>query len=232
MRLVHAMFVVGALVAPASAHVSISSGPAAANKSQLITFSVGHGCEDANGKALDTIKVRVAIPAGVTSVRAVWSEFGKPSVVKSGDTVTHVEWTKPVTDLLAGDEAYYELEIRARIPDAPFTKLKFDVQQTCQDSTTQQQVVVNWDQPEGSTTGEPAAFLRVVPAWTRGWNKVTVPQALTTDDLPVYLGDTQIVWSGTSAYTPNQHTAAQISSTPGVTPLTSIAAGTEIWVKY
>jgi uncharacterized protein YcnI len=222
-----------AIPAIAHAHVSISSGPAAANKSQIITLAVGHGCEDANGKHLDTIKVRVAIPAGVTSIRALRSDFGKPALVKSGDTVTHVEWTKPVSELLDGDDGYYELKIRARVPDMPFAKLKFDVEQTCQDSTTQAQVVVNWDQPEGSTTGEPAPLLTVVPARTSGWNKITVPRALAQDELPIYLGDAQIVWRGTEAYSSNQHTAAMITSTQGVTALSGgLAAGDEIWVRY
>jgi periplasmic copper chaperone A len=221
------------LAATASAHVSISSGPAAANKSQVISFGVGHGCEDAAQKHLDTIKIRVTIPAGVTGVRAIFSDFGKPTVVKSGTTVTHVEWTKPTADLLDGDDAYYDLKIRARVPDAPFTKLKFDVEQTCQDSTTGAQVVVNWNAAEGAT-GEPAPQLVVVPARSAaGWTEVTVPRALTQDEVPTYLGDAQIVWRGTSAYSSNAATAAMITATPGVTALSGgLAIGDKLWVRY
>lgn len=231
--IIHSFLVLGALASAAEAHVSISSGPAAANKSQLITFAVGHGCQDAALKKLDTIKVRVSIPAGVTSVRALFSDFGKPTVITSGTVITAVEWTKPAADLLDGDDAYYELKIRARVPDAPFTKLKFDVQQTCEDSTSHTQVIVDWNAPEGATTGEPAPYLTVVPAHSVGWNKVTVPRALTQDEVPTYLGDALIMWRGTAAYSSNSNTAAMIAATQGVTALgAGLQANDEIWVKY
>lgn len=228
-----AFLVLGTLAGVAEAHVSISSGPAAANKSQQITFGVGHGCKDAAMKPLDTVKVRITIPEGVTSVRALFSDFGRPTLIKSGTTVTHVEWTKPAGDLLDGDDGFYELKIRARVPDAPFTKLTFAVEQTCEDATTHAQIVVPWDQPEGSTTGQPAPQLTVVPARTAGWNKFTVPRALAQDELPTYLGDAQIVWRGNSAYSSNAHSAALIGTTPGVTALADgLQANDEIWVKY
>lgn len=225
--------VLAALAGAAHAHVSISSGPAQANKSQIITFGVGHGCEDASGEHLDTIKVRVTIPAGVTSVRALRSDFGKPTLVKSGDTVTHVEWSKPVSELLDDDEGYYELKIRARVPDAAFTRLKFSVEQTCQDSTTNAQVITSWSADDGASTGEPAPYLTIVPARTPGWNRITVASALAQDQIPTYLGDAAIVWRGTEAYSANAQTAALITTTPGVTALTGgLAAGDELWVKY
>jgi periplasmic copper chaperone A len=217
----------------AEAHVSISSGPAAANKSQIITFSVGHGCTDAALKKLDTVKIRVAIPAGVTSVRPLFSDFGRPTLIKNGATLTHVEWTKAAGDLLDGDEAYYEIKLRANVPNAPFTKLQFNVDQTCEDSTTHAQVVVSWDQPETSTTGEPAPLLSVVPARTSGWNKFVAPRALTQDEVATYLGDALIVWRGTAAYSSNAATAALITNTPSVTALTAgLQANDEIWVRY
>ena len=231
--IIRSFLILGALASVAEAHVSISSGPAAAAKSQIITFAVGHGCEDAAAKHLDTIKVRVTIPTGVTSIRALFSDFGKPTLIKSGAVVTAVEWTKPVADLLDGDDSYYELKIRARVPDAPFSKLKFSVQQTCEDSTTHSQVVVDWNADEGSTVGEPAPYLTVVPARSTGWNKFTVPRALTQEEVPTYLGDALIAWRGTAAYSPNPNTAALITTTPGVTALEGgLQAGDEIWVKY
>lgn len=224
----------GALAGVAEAHVSISSGPAPAGKSQFITFSVGHGCTDAASKKLDTVKIRVAIPAGVTGVRPLFSGFGKPTVTRGSDNaVTAVEWTKAPGDLLDGDDAYYEIKLRATVPNAPFSKLEFSVDQTCEDSTTHQQIVVHWNAPEGSTTGEPAAMLSVVPAHTTGWNKLTVPRALTQDEVAAFLGDAQIVWRGAEAYSSNQQTAAQIAATPGVTALSGgLKAGDEIWVRY
>ncbi len=69
MRLAIALFCVAASATLANAHVSLLSGPAQANKSQKITFGVGHGC---NGD--DTYTVRVQIPAGVVSVRTETSD--------------------------------------------------------------------------------------------------------------------------------------------------------------
>src|SRR5688500_10917900 len=82
----------GGGVAPA--HPSITSGPATASKSNMIAFGVSHGCE-----GVDTFRVRVVIPAGVTSVRALRSDFGKPSLEKTGDVVTAVVWEKLVDDV-------------------------------------------------------------------------------------------------------------------------------------
>lgn len=220
----------------ALAHVSLASGPAQANKTSKITFGIGHGCE--TGTAHDTYKVRVDIPAGVTSVRALTSDFGKATVIKTGGVVTAVEWTRTdVNDLLEEDTNYYELTIRARIPDAPFTQLQFNVTQTCREPGTAGATgePVLWDQPAGSTTGNPAPILTVVPARTAatGWNKFTVPVAVPNNKLATYLGDALIVWKGSSAFSSNSNTAAQITNTQGVTALTAdLAAGDEIWVRY
>ncbi|MDQ3366694.1 MAG: DUF1775 domain-containing protein [Myxococcota bacterium] len=226
------------MLAPAvtHAHVSISSGPAAANKSgQLITFSVGHGCTDAAMTHLDTIKVRVAIPAGVTSVRPLRSDFGTPTVIRTGATITHVEWTKPVAELLEGDDAYYQLTIRAKVDNLPFSRLQFAVEQTCQNKTTNAQTVVLWDQPPGTMTGSPAALLTVIPQRVPGWNAITIPAGTTVPaaELGTYFGDAAIVWRGSSAYSANAVTAGMIAATPGVTPLAAdLVAGDELYVKY
>jgi uncharacterized protein YcnI len=226
------LWIVCALAGVAQAHISITSGPATANKSQIITFGVGHGCTDANNKKLDTVKIKVVIPDGVTGVRAFRSDFGKPALTKSGAIVTAVEWTKPASELLDGDDGYYEIKIRAAVPNTPFAKLKFVVEQTCEDSTTHARIVSNWDADEGSTTGEPAPQLVVVPAHSTGWTKITVPRALTAEDIATYLGDATIVWKGSAAYSSNANTATMITATPGVTVLDGAAANDELWVKY
>ena len=222
------------LVIPAiaSAHVSLSSGPAQANKSQIISFGVGHGCTDTNGKHLDTVKVTVTIPAGVTSARGIRSDFGNPTYTKSGANITAITWTKPPGDLLEADDSYYEIKLRAKVPDAPFTKLQWNIIQVCEDSTTHAQITVPWDQPEGSTTGEPAAIQMVVPARTTGWNKFTMGRALTIEEVATFLGDALIVWRGNAAYSSNPNTMAQIGATSGVTALDAVSANDEIWVRY
>lgn len=223
MRL-HSLAAVAALVSfsqLADAHVEISSGVAFANKSQKITFSIGHGCEGA-----DTIKLRIDIPAGVSSVRAMTSDFAKPVVIKDGANIVALEWTKSDADFQLEDIQYYEITLRARVADVPFTTIAWKATQTCKaaDGTILPPVV--WD-------GATAPLLKVVPARTPGWNKFTLPAAVPAAGLPTYFGDALIVWKGMAAYSPNANMMAQIAATTGVTVLESdLAAGDEVWVRY
>jgi uncharacterized protein YcnI len=209
----------------AEAHVSISSGPATANKSQKVTFSVG--CE-----GFDTMRVRVEIPASVTSVRALRSDFGKPVLTRDdADVVTEVTWQKPDAEILDDDSGYYELTIRVRVGDVPFSRILFTVHQTCLDADGLE-TTVSWDQPPGGE-GNPAPALVVVPARQSGWNRYVLVATMAEADVPTYLGDAQIVWRGSAAYSSNPNTASLISSTPDVTALTGdLVVGDELWVKY
>jgi periplasmic copper chaperone A len=215
-----------ALCAPfAAGHVGVNS-PLIANTSQEITFSVGHGCE-----GQDTLSVRVTIPAGVTSLRTVPTPFGKATLEKdNAGVVTAVTWQTDPADLLPEDTGYYKVGIRARVPNAPFTTILFPTRQTCRgaDGGT---TVVDWVAPtevDGGPEVAPAA--NILPARTPGWNKYTVPAAIS--DLSVFFGDALIVWNGTAAYSANASTKELIGATNGVTELTSLAANDEIWVKY
>lgn len=213
--------------ATAAAHPHITSGPAFANtSSQLVTFGVSHGCT-----MKDTVKIQIDIPANISSVRPLYGPdgFGLPTVTKVGADVTKVVWEKATFDV-TGDNSYYELTLRLRIADVPFTKIAFNVTQTCRDATGD--TVVAWDDPD-DTAGNEAPTLTVVPAHGPGWNKITMPVALAEADLPTYFGDAQIVWRANQAYTPNGALAALIAMTAGVTALTGgLAAGDELWVKY
>jgi len=222
------MVATGLLLAPAiaSAHISVSSGPGFANTTQEIVFGVGHGCAGA-----DTYTVRIEIPAGVTSVRPVRSDFGKVSVEKNaaGD-VTAVVWQKADQELLDSDISYYKLAVRLKVPNKPFTTLYFPTRQTCKasDGTLSSS---DWVGTPTSGAGvEPAPALNIVPARKPGWNKFTVPSALA--NLGVFFGDAQIVWRGTEAYSPNPATAELVKGTSGVSTLTELRANDEIWVKY
>jgi periplasmic copper chaperone A len=216
--------------AVALAHVSIVSGPATANVTQEVTFGVGHGCAGA-----DTVRVRVTIPSGVTSVRPLRSDFGKTSVEKdTAGTITAVVWQKPDADFLDADLAYYKLVIRLKVPNQPFSSVFFPAQQTCRaaDGT---QTVVDWkglptDPVVDGGADEPAPELRIVPARKPGWNKYVIPQAMT--DLSIYFGDALIAWKGAAAFSANPATTELIAGTAGVTPLTALTANDEIWVKY
>jgi len=213
----------------ARAHISIISGPGFANTTQEVVFGVGHGCAGA-----DTYRVRVELPPDVVSARPMRSDFGKVSVETTGGVVTAVTWQKADADVLDTDIAYYKLVIRLKVPNKPFTTYFFKAQQTCRamDGTTS---TVGWtmlptDPIVDGGADEPAPALVVLPARRPGWNKFTVAQPL--PDLAAILGDAQIVWKGTAAYSANPTTAELIGSTAGVTALTSLAANDEIWVKY
>lgn len=209
--------------ASALAHVGID-GPAFAGATQVITLNVGHGCEGA-----DTVSVEVRIPKQVTSVRGVPNFFGYADV-KTDDEgiVTSVVWTK--ADVRPADDQFYQLQLRIKVPETPFATLYFPTLQHCRaengdESTTE------WANTETPTPedAEPAPHLTILPARQPGWNKYTVPKAIT--DLSIF-DDAQIVWAGDSAYSANEATAALIESEEGVSVLKKIDAKAVIWVKY
>lgn len=221
----------------ASAHISIASGPALANKSgQKISFGINHGCTGVGGAKLDTLSIRIDIPTGIdpASVRALPSDFGgTPIVTKTGTNVTSVQWNRDPAELQASDVAYYELTLRMKILDVPFTKIPWVITQVCrpQGGTVTDDVTVIWTGP--SSNAEPSPVLTVVPAHVAGWHKVTLTSAILAADMGVYFGDAQIVWKGTAAFSSNAFTATLITMTSGVTALTAdLAVGDEIWVKY
>jgi periplasmic copper chaperone A len=212
--------------ARAEAHVSIASGPAFANVSQEVAFGVGHGCQGA-----DTYRVQVEIPAGVTSVRPETSDFGQVDVeTDAAGTVVAVTWTKSESSVLDADTQYYKLLLRLKAPAQPFTTIYLPARQTCR-AGDGSETVVDWvGIDETDTTVEPAPMLYLLPARFPGWNKYTLDTDVT--DLKGFFGDAQIVWAGNKAYSVNPSTAELIAGTDGVSALTSLAAGEQIWVKY
>lgn len=213
----------------ANAHVSVSSGPAFADTTQIVEFGVGHGCEGA-----DTQSVRIEIPAEVLSVRAVPSDLGPASVeLDDAGLVTAVTWEKPDESVLEADTQYYSLKLRLRVPNQPFSTLYFPAYQVCRtaDGDT---LEVAWDAevPESEVADgeEPAPALSILPKRVAGWNKFTLP--VDVPDLDLFFSDARIVWKGEAAYSANPSTAELIAGTPAVTALTELSANDEIWVKY
>jgi periplasmic copper chaperone A len=232
-----ALLVPAIVPAIAQAHITIGSGPALANKSgQKITFAINHGCTAAGGAKLDTLSIKIDIPNGIdpTSVRPLPSDFGgTPIVTRTGTNVTSVQWNRNPADLQAADDAYYELTLRLKVLDVPFTRIPFVLTQVCrpQGGTATDDVTVVWTGPE--TAVEPSPQLTVVPAHVAGWHKITLTAPIAAASMGVYFGDAQIVWKGTAAYSSNAFTAALITMTTGATALTAdLATGDEIWVKY
>jgi periplasmic copper chaperone A len=209
----------------AYAHISVEE-VGTANATQVVKFNVGHGCEGS-----DTVKVTFTIPPGVTSVRPMANGVFTPAVNKdTTGAVTSVVFTK-IAAAEPADTNFYQLAIRLKTPDAPFTTVYLPATQLCR-SSTDVETTTEWASTVPSTTEdgpEPAPALFLLPAHQAGWNKFTVPVALT--DLSVF-DDAQIVWAGNAAYSSNATTKDLIGKEAGATALTTIAAGTEIWVRY
>ncbi len=217
--------------ANAQAHVAAAAGPWFANATQELVFGIGHGCSGA-----DTYRLKVDIPAGVTAVRPMASDFGKPTVSKdAAGAVTSVTWQKADADALDEDLAYYKLVLKVKTPDKPFTTLYFAAHQTCRAKdgtlTTVEWVGLPGDPvPDGGKAAEPAAAFPLLPTRAPGWNQYTVPVAMA--DLSAYFKDASIVWKGAQAYSANANTQTQIKATAGASALTALSAGDVIWVKY
>lgn len=227
--LLFAVSIVGLSGGAANAHVSVVGGTGFANQTQEIKFGVGHGCA-----GVDTLSVRVEIPAGVTSVRAIGSTLGAPTVeLNDAGVVTAVTWQKPTSALVEGDPNYYTVSIRAKLPDAPFSTLYFPTRQICSTPSGVKSPPVDWSaigEPVDAGADEPAPSLLLLPARSPGWNKYVVPKPLA--NLKAAFGDAQIVWRGTAAFSANAATTELISATSGVTALTALAAGDIVWVRY
>lgn len=218
----------GALLTTAAAHAhpTVTTGPATADKTQDVTFGLGHGCEG----GFDTLRLEIEIPDGVTGVRPLASEFGRATVA-TNDTgnVTSVTWQKADDDVLDADTSYYTFTLHLRTPNKPFTRLFFRTHQTCR-AADGSLITVDWVAQPGQQ-GEPAPALVVVPARVPGWNKYTIAEHIL--DPSLFFQDAQIVWRGTAAYSVNPETVAQIAATPGVSAITDgIHPGDQIWVKY
>ncbi len=221
-------FSVLATASIASAHPTIVSGPAATTKTQKVTFGIAHGCDGA-----DTVKFRVEIPAGISAVRPLTSDFGKPVVTKTGTNVTSVTWEKPAGDAQPADVQFYELTLRLRVDAPAFTTVLFPVYQTCKPAVGPE-IEVPWTAAPGGE-GEPAPALIVAPTHIPGWNKITLDATTTVPaaSIATYLGDAQIVWRGNAAFSTNANTMAQVAATPGATVLSGdLLPNDVLWVKY
>lgn len=231
-RSILGLMALGGLMLAASearAHVSASASGAYANATVEANFNVGHGCE-----GLDTYSIKIAIPSGVTSLRVVEnSSFASVTLEKdAAGNVTSVTYTKAQSAVRAGDDAFYKLVLRFKLPDKPFTTVYFPTNQVCKSpdgATTKTTDWVATTPSEGEGGPEPAPALLVLPTRTPGWNKYTAPAEI--KDLSIFK-DALIVWSGDEAYSANPNTAALIAAEDGVSKLESIAAGSELWVKY
>jgi uncharacterized protein YcnI len=217
----------------AHAHVGASTPTPYSEATAEVAFSVGHGCE-----GLDTQSIKITIPAGVTGVRVMEHPlFSQLSTESNVAGITSVTFSKPQSTVRAADDAFYTLRLRLKLPKTPFEVVYFPAIQTCKSADGATTKVTEW---VATTTNhsemgpEPAAALLVLPARAPGWNKYTIPAGVTftKEQLATVFKDAQIVWAGSAAYSVNPNTTALIEAEDGVEALESLAAGTEIWVKY
>lgn len=215
----------------ANAHVSITSDTAIAGSYYEVTLALPHGCDGD-----DTFKVEVTVPGMFGAVRATESSFGQATVetVLDGDIVTSYVITWEKSDVLASDYKSYNLGFRTKLPEAPFTQAFFPTIQYCRDDETLEVATSEWVGTSGHHHGGtsdklPAPSLYIYPSRFAGWNKYTVEEHV--HDLSVF-SDAEIVWYGTSAFSPNPVTMDMINADPDVTVLEQIHPGYEIWIKY
>lgn len=202
------------------AHVSFSVNAATAGRSFVASASIPHGCtisEGSNAGSYDTYKVRIELPEGITA-RPMHSSLGNASIETSAGE-THLVWEKPIGNVELSDTHFYRLEFRFSVPNTPLTSLTFRTTQYCSDGEQEVATVV-WEEGD-------APSIKVLPARAPGWNKYTAQTDISLEMLQRYFSDAQIVWAGNNAYSANSATAELITS-----PITSISAGTEYWVKY
>ena len=122
-------------------HVTLDGGEAVSGSYYKAVFTVPHGCEGS-----PTVKIRVRIPDGVTSVkpqaRAGWKlatvksklatpiDNGHGSKITEG--VTEVSWSGgPLPD-----DQFEEFKIQMKLPDSPDATLYFPVVQECAKGVT------------------------------------------------------------------------------------------------
>lgn len=213
-----AMMSLGATAAHAHASfvVDATSIPVA-GKSYVATLNLGHGCEDElTGTKYDTETVEVDIPSTFTSVRPLDAAWGTAAVEKDvNNNVVKLIWTRTIP-AHTEDSHLYRVSFKGTLPIEPLTKLGFVTRQICNGGT----LTTAW---EGAAT----PTLKLMSARLPGWNKYTAQTDIDEATIKSFFADALIVWSNNAAYSANPVTAGLIT-----TPLTSIPAGAEFWVKY
>jgi periplasmic copper chaperone A len=160
--------VVGAAFAQsAPAHVTLETRQAAADSYYKAVLQVPHGCRES-----PTVRIRVRIPDGVTSVKPQpkqgWkvettrTRLAKPLDAGHGRTITETVSEVSWSGGLLADEHFDEFKIMMKLPDRPGATLYFPVVQDCKEG------VHRWIEiPEkGKTAGElkePAPAVTLTP---------------------------------------------------------------------
>ena len=112
----------------ASAHVSVTPSSTAAGAYSVLTFSVGHGCEES-----PTTRLAVQIPEEIIAVTPTVNPGWTIEKKMDGDRVAEVVYTarKPLPDGIRDT-----IELQLPLPDQEGEKVVFPVVQTCEKGET------------------------------------------------------------------------------------------------
>lgn len=234
-----ALLAASAFSTSAVAHVSVVSAPSIANKTGIVELAVPHGCT-VGETHLDTLRIEVIIPASLTSLRPVYGALGNVAIsteTTETGTVTKLIWRKPAESDLGDDTHYYSVQFRARMPNAPFTKIALPTTQYCQHG--EEEVSVSWsdvsnsehDHDSTTVSANPAPMLMIYPARAPGWNQYTTADDQHLHDMGIF-NDAEIVWWNDAAYSSNPVTQAMIEADADVSTLSEIHNNATFWVKY
>lgn len=157
-------------VLPASAHVTFAEGPVEAGAYEILTVSLGHGCDGSS-----TTEIAIQIPEGINAVtptreaqytvEKVMEELDTPITDSHGSEVTErvaqVVYTA-TTPLPDGQRDAFELSVQ--IPeDAAGSTLYFPTVQTCEQGETAWVQIPDEGQ-DGDDLEAPAPSVDVVAA--------------------------------------------------------------------
>lgn len=160
-----AVLTVGATM-PALAHAVLTPAEAPADSYTKGVIGIGHGCEGS-----PTLRVRVRIPEGVTSVKPQpkpgWElsirreKLAKPITDGHGRAITEavaeVTWTGKLLD-----ENYDEFVMQMRLPDRPGETLYFATVQECE-TGVHRWIEIPAAGKSRSDYREPAPALKLMP---------------------------------------------------------------------
>ena len=221
------LVVASVFAASGAAQAHVSTTPTAfAGKSSVIEVSVGHGCDGP-----DTYAITLDIPAGVTSVRPMWSDFGTTSMTY--DAVDHRD-VRHVAEGRGQRPASRRQLLPARLPGEGAGRTVLDHLLQGAPGLPRSGLDARVRRVGGvARRGGRARGRAIISAGaSAGWNRYTVPVDIA--DLGLFFPDALIVWRGSDAYSFNDNTVELIGETSGVglLPIDGVKANDEVWVRY
>jgi uncharacterized protein YcnI len=165
MRCLSLALVLGAMIAPASAHVVLEKREAVVGSYYKAVFQVGHGCDGS-----PTTAIEVQIPDGVIAAKPMQKPGWTIATTKGPYAQAHAHHGHAVAEGVRSvtwtgrlpDEFYEEFVMSVMITDtlAPGTALYFPVIQTCESGASRW---VDRPEPNQPASRTPAPSLQLLP---------------------------------------------------------------------